>query len=75
MRSENTVTRKLYMYIFGILFITVLDVSQDLTLSKRSRRHVYVLYLRDARGCSAKPPRCEFDRAALAAPLSEPPQR
>ena len=71
MRSENTVTRNLYMYIFGILLMIVLNVSQDLTLSKCSRRHVYVLYLHDARGCTAKP---EFHRAALAALLSEPPQ-
>ena len=75
MRSENTVTRDVYMYIFGSLLMIVLNVSQDLTLSKCSRRRVYVLYLRDARGCCGKPPRNEFDRAALAALLSEPPQR
>ena len=44
MRSENTVTRNLYMYILGILLMIVLNVSQDLTLSKCSRRHVYVPY-------------------------------
>ena len=63
MRSENTVTRNLYMYIFGVLLIIVLNVSQHLTLCNAVERHV------------SKPPRNEFDRAALAALLSEPPQR
>ena len=44
MRSENTVTRDVYMYIFGSLLMIVLNVSQDLTLSKCSRRHVCLMY-------------------------------
>lgn len=44
MHSENTVTRDLFMYIVGFLLMIVLSVSQDLTSSKSSRSHVYVLY-------------------------------
>ena len=45
MRSDSTETRNLYMYIFRILLIIVLNVSQDLQANVVEDMSMYIIYM------------------------------
>ena len=45
MRSDSTETRNLYMYIFRILLIIVLNVSQDLKANVVEDMSMYIIYV------------------------------